>query len=210
MFNLTSQELGALKRLNTPPKIQDFLNSLANNFELKGETCMSPRRVLRERRAHCMEGAMLAALALRLQGQQPIVMDLKAARGDQDHVVTLFKQRGHWGALSKTNHAVLRYREPIYRTLRELALSYFHEYFLDTGRKTLVSYSAPFDLGQFDQKNWMTAEKDLFFIPRALDRTTHKAIAPKQVLQRLRKADAVEIAYGKIIEWDRKGKRLFK
>jgi hypothetical protein len=180
------------------------------NEEKKGETCLSPRKVLNEGHAHCMEGAMLAALALRLHGHKPLIMDLKSARGDDDHVVALFRQYGRWGAISKTNHAVLRYREPVYKTIRELALSYFHEYFLDNGKKTLRSYSLPFNLAQFDLKHWMTSEKDLFYIPRALDKSKHLPVAPRQTLRNMRKADSIEVSFGKVIEWDKKAKRLFK
>ncbi len=210
MFNLTAPELQLVRKLDTPSKIQDFLNSIANNFELKGETCMSPRRVLREKKAHCMEGAMLAALALRLHGHKPFIMDLKSAKGDDDHVVALFKKNGYWGAVSKTNHAVLRYREPVYKNIRELALSYFHEYFLNNGTKTMLSYSLPFDLSIFDNKHWMISEQDLFFIPRALDRSKHLPVAPTSNLQSLRKADSIEASFGKVIEWNKQGKRLFK
>jgi hypothetical protein len=210
MYTLTTAEETLLKKLSSPAKIQDFLDTLIINYEAKGETCRSPRRVLRDRTAHCMEGAMFAALALRIHGQKPLLLDLRSRRGDDDHVVALFRMRGYWGAISKTNHAVLRYREPVYRTIRELALSYFHEYFLDNGTKTLREYSAPFDLSQFDDKSWMTSEKDLYYITRALDRSRHFFVAPASTFKGLRKADPIERAAGKLIEWDKKGKHLFK
>jgi hypothetical protein len=120
------------KKLSTPQKIQDFLNSLKFNFEDDGETCMSPRQVLLKGKAHCMEDAMFAAAALEFHGHKPLILDLRATERpyDSDHVVAVFKKFGCFGAISKTNHAVLRYREPIYKSIRELALSYFHEYFL--------------------------------------------------------------------------------
>ena len=126
-------------KLNSPAKIQDYVNTLPANFEPTGETCMSPLRVVETGTAHCMEGAMLAASVLRFHGARPLVMDLRAKRPDQDHVVALFQAGGYWGAISKTNHAVLRYREPIYKTLRELALSFFHEYFENTTGKTMAT-----------------------------------------------------------------------
>jgi hypothetical protein len=166
MFNLTAQELKQLKQLSTPAKIQDFLNTLPFNFELDGDTCQSPRQVLQSGTAHCLEGAMLAALALRLQGHKPLLMDLKSINGiDDDHVVALFKLRGRWGGITKTNHAVLRYREPVYLSLRELAMSFFHEYFLHSGRKTMRSYSTAFDLSKFDRRGWITSDEDVFYIP---------------------------------------------
>src|ERR1700733_9427348 len=128
-----------LKKLSTPAKIQDFLNSLPFNFEKKGETCRSPKASIEADTAHCFEGALIAAAALSLRGQKPLLLDLKASGKDMDHVVALFKRDGKWGAISKTNHAVLRYREPVYASVRELAMSYFHEYFLPSGVKTLRS-----------------------------------------------------------------------
>ena len=199
-LGFSAKELKVLTRLSTPRKIQDFLEKLPINFETKGETCMSPRRVLREQKAHCIEGALLAAAALWLHGEPPLLLDLMSKDGDDDHVVALFKQHGHWGAISKTNHAVLRYREPIYRTVRELALSYFHEYFLDNGRKTLRSYSEPLDLRKFKSKNWTTSEKDLWYITWELNKAPHAKILTPQMSRTLRKADPIEIRAGKITQ----------
>src|SRR5262245_46689 len=126
-LGLTRAEFHTLERLRTPERIQAFLNAMPANFEPEGDTVLSVREVLRQRRAHCIEGAMLAALALWIQGEPPLLFDLAAIR-DYDHVVTLFRRGGRWGAISKTNHLTLRYRDPVYRSLRELAMSYFHEY----------------------------------------------------------------------------------
>ena len=124
---LTPAEHRTFARLDTPPKIQDFLDRLPANFELDGDTVMSPRRMLQTRLAHCAEGALFAAAVLAFHGRPAWLMDIRALPRDQDHIVALFKQRGHWGAISKTNHAILRWRDPIYRTPRELAMSYAHE-----------------------------------------------------------------------------------
>lgn len=207
MFDLTKEELRQLRPLNTPKKIQDFLNTIPHNFEPKGDTCISPRRVLRERRAHCIEGAMLAAVALRLHGMLPLVMDLRATDHDFDHVVTLFQKGKFWGAISKTNHGVLRFREPIYQSVRELAMSYFHEYFLNDGRKTLRSFSVPVDLSRFDKKGWITAEEDVWYIPQAVDDAKHFDILTKSQIAGLRLADRVEREMGKITEWQKPGKK---
>lgn len=207
--DLTKKELTLLRSLSTPAKIQDFLETLAINFEQRGETLMSPRRVLHERKAHCFEGALLAAAALHLQGQKPLIMDLMATDGDDHHVIALFKQGGLWGSISKTNHAVLRYREPIYRTVRELAASFFHEYFKDNGAKTLRSYSRPLNLNRFDRKAWMTAPEDLWYIDRALDHQRHYSLISPAAAKSLRLADGIEIAAGKLTEWDKNGKRSF-
>jgi hypothetical protein len=147
MFNFSKSELAILNKLSTPIKIQDFLDTIPINFEKKGETHMSPRRVLRENKAHCIEGALLAAVALWLHGHEPLLLDLKAHPHDDDHVVALYKINNLWGAISKSNHSTIRFRDPVYKTIRELALSYFHEYFEEkSGKKVLYSYSKPFNL----------------------------------------------------------------
>lgn len=193
-----------MKRLNTPAKVQDFLNSLKFNFEKNGkkniETLKSPLMVLRTKSAHCMEGALLGAYILSLQGFTPYILYLKATQEDYDHVIAPFKVHGLWGALSKTNHAVLRYREPIYGTIRELVMSYFHEYFLDNGQKTLRQYSRPLNLNSFGKK-WMLDEKDLWYIDKKLDKIKNFSVLQKTAIIKLRKADKVEIKAGKIVEY---------
>lgn len=201
MFGLTKEELATLRALKTPRKVQDFLETLPINFEPDGDTCRSPRRVMRERRAHCIEGAMLSALAFRLQGRPPLLLDLTAADWDDDHVVALFRERGRWGAVSKTNHAVLRYREPIFRTVRELALSYFHEYTDSRGRKTLRSYSAPVDLSRFDGHGWMTSEDDLWYVAESLCAARHYPLLDRSGIARLRRADPLETEAGELVQW---------
>ena len=200
MFELTKSEERLFKTLTTPAKIQEYLNSIPYNFEADGQTCMSPRRVINMKRAHCIEGAYLAAAVLWYHGEKPLLMDLRSTKHDLDHVVAVFKRNGYWGAISKTNHAVLRYREPIYKTIRELALSYFHEYFLDDGTKTLREYSLPFSLAKYGT-GWITSDEDLWQIGADLDDSQHRAILPKGI--KLRKADCVEIEAGKLIEYER-------
>ena len=131
-LGLSRGEFAVLRRLDSPERIQAFLYGLKQNFEPGGDTCNSVRVVLRTKRAHCIEGAMLAACALWVHGEPPLLLDLQAVH-DFDHVVALFRRRGRWGAISKTNGVGLRWRDPIYRSLRELAMSYFHEY---TDRKS--------------------------------------------------------------------------
>jgi len=204
----TKEERRVLKTLGTPRRIQDFLNDLSQNHEPDGDTCFSPRLVLRHGRAHCMEGAMLAAAALRLAGERPLVLDLTAADDDQDHVVALFRRHGCWGAISKTNHAVLRYREPVYRTVRELAMSYFHEYFLQSnGKKTLRSFAGPVDLSRFDRRGWMTSEEPVWYVPEHLCEVPHAAILTRAQVASLRPADDVERRAGDITEW-KDGRRM--
>lgn len=160
--------------------IQDILNAL------------DPKQV------NCIEGALLAAALLELHGKPPLLMDLRANDYDYDHVVAPFQYRGFWGALSKTNYAVLRYREPVYKNIRELAMSYFHEYFLDDGTKTLRSYSMPFNLAKHLGKEWIASEKKIWQVSRLLDRSPHIAILNRSMIAGLHKADAVEIKAGKL------------
>lgn len=206
MLNLNKKELSVLKKLTTPKKIQDFLDTLPINYEKEGETYMSPRRVLREKKAHCFEGALLAALALFLQGEEPLLLDLKALPTDIDHVVALYKKNGYWGAISKTNHASLRFRDPIHKTIRELVTSYFHEYFINkSGQKTLRSYSKPFNLNK-QKINWITSEDNLRKLVDDLDESPHFPIFPKINLKHIRKADKIEKKAGEIVEWKSNGK----
>ncbi len=205
MFGLSREELAVLKKLNTPNKIQDFLDALPLNYEKNGDTCRSPRTALLEGKAHCIEGALIAATALWLQGEKPLLLDLKTIDIDidPDHVVALYKKNGYWGAISKTNHAVLRFRDPIYKTVRELALSYFNEYFLaTTGQKTLRSYSRPFSLERFGTE-WITSKEDLWHIAEALDESPHFSLVPKNHQRHLRPASPVERTASSIPEWNK-------
>ena len=200
MLAFTKKELLLVQKMNSPSKVQDFLNTLKFNFEEKGETLKSPIMTLRAGNAHCMEGALIGAYILSIHGYKPFILHLKTIKGDFDHVVVPFKEDGLWGALSKTNHAVLRYREPIYKNVRELVLSYFHEYFLDNGAKTLREFSRPLSLNIFE-KGWETMEGDLWGIDQELDKIKHYKIVPKKVIKKLRKVDKIEIKAGKIEEY---------
>jgi hypothetical protein len=169
------EERAVLRRLRTPEKIQRFLDEELD-YNLLPETCYSPRLVLRHRTAHCMEGAMLAAAALRFHGDPPLLIDLTAVR-DDDHVLALFRRDGLWGAIAKSNYAGLRYRTPVYRTLRELAISYFEHYFNEDGEKTLRGYGTrPVNLARFDQVGWMTREDDPWEVPEYLGEIAHTAL----------------------------------
>src|SRR6185503_13350083 len=141
-------------------------------------------RVLKTRLAHCTEGALLAAACLLFHGRDAWLMDLRSLPADQDHVVCLFRENGRWGAISKTNHVILRWRDPIYLSPRELAMSYAHEYFLKNGRKSLLAYSKPFALTRFPPRRWITAELNLDWLIIALDDYPHIAMAPRQALKR--------------------------
>ena len=174
-------ELRLLRRLKTPAGIQKFIDSLPYHL---ADTSWSPRRCLHERTAHCLEGALLAAAALRANGYPPLVMDLEAVR-DVDHVVAIFQENGHWGAVAKSNFAGLRFRAPIYRTLRELALSYFESYYNLRGERTLRAYSRPVDLSRFDRFGWMTAEKSIWVVAEHLVTVAHTPLFPDRLARNL-------------------------
>ncbi len=201
MFGLGKKELQILKKLNTPAKIQDFLNQMPFNFEKNGETNFAPMSVLEKKICHCAEGAILAALVLRIHGYPPLLLDLTANKNDFDHVVAVYQKEGKWGAISKTNHAVLRYREPVYASIRELAMSFFHEYFDNQGRKSLRSFSLAVNLKRFDKLGWMTTRENIDYIPEYLAKVRHFPILDRKQIQNLRKAEQIEIEAGKIIEW---------
>ena len=144
--------------------------------------------MLRERRGHCLEGALLAAAALRINGHPPLLMDLEAVR-DDDHVIALYRERGLWGGIAKSNYAGLRFRAPVYRTLRELALSYFEHYYNLRGERTLRNYSSPVNLTRLDPQHWMTAEEDLWSVPDLLIAARHYPLFPDKVARILPRLD---------------------
>ena len=194
----TPADLRVFRRLRTPGAIQHFLDcGLAYNREPDGPTCRSPRRVLRERTAHCMEGALFGAAALRMLGHPPLLLDLEAVR-DDDHVLAIFRSRGLWGAVAKSNYSGLRYREPVYRSLRELAMSYFEHYCNLRREKTLRRYSRPVNLRRFDSRDWMTAEEDVWMVPEYLCGIAHTPLLPRAVEARLGRVDERLFAAGKL------------
>ena len=197
---LTREDWSTLKRLDTPTKVQDFLNTLPFNHDTRATNQVSVEQVLESRKAHCFEGALFSACALWIQGQRPLLLDLVADEPDDDHVVALFQVRGKWGAVSKTNHPVLRYREPIYRDVRELAMSYFHEYYLSDGRKTLRKYSKPFDLSRFGT-SWIKPSLNPRDLAEALDRSPHYEILTPSQIRQLRRADRIERQATDLVEW---------
>ncbi len=184
----TAEERAVFRSLKTPLKIQKYLDQLAYNKEEHGETCRSPRRVIRDGTAHCMEGALFGAAALRMLGHPPLLLDFEAVR-DDDHVIAIFRTDGHWGALAKSNYTGLRYREPVYRTLRELAMSYFEHYYNLRREKTLRNYSRPVNLKRFDRVHWMTAEEDLWEIPDYLTTIYHTPLLDSKQVARLERVD---------------------
>jgi len=185
-FGLTRREASLLRGLTPPWRIQRFLDGL--DYDYRGAGCRSPRRVLRERAVQCMDGALLGAAALRLQGYRPLIVDLEAVF-DDDHVLAVFRKDGHWGAVARSNYSGLRYREPVHRSVRDLALSYFENYFNLRRQKTLRRYSRPVDLSRFDARSWMTAEDDLWDIPQYLVGIRHYPLLTKAQVARLGTVD---------------------
>lgn len=196
------KDLKKLLKYNTPGKVQDFLNTIPFNFEKEGETYYSVCRALKEKKAHCFEGALIAYFILAKNGYSPALLDLKVnTKRDSDHVVTLYKVNGLWGAVSKTNHACLRFRDPIYKTVRELALSYFHEYFLnESGEKTLKSFSSAFYINE-KKFDYIFAEEDLDALALALDKSPHTLFYDQKQKKYIRKADKIERKAGEITDW---------
>jgi len=187
-----------LRRLTTPAKIQNFLDEeIAYNREPRGATCYSPCTVLRERVAHCMEGAMLAAMALRHLGHPALLVDLEAVR-DSDHVLAVYRVNGRWGALAKSDYAGLRSREPVYLSIRELAMSYCEHYYNAAGEKTLRAYSRPVNLARFDSLAWMTTLDELWEIPTYLCGIPHTRILTPLMERSLARTDRRLFAAGRV------------
>ena len=185
-YGLTPREFRTLRSLKTPARIQGFINELPYH---NADTAWSPRRVLREHTAHCLEGALLAAAALRVNGFPPLIMDLEGIQ-DSDHVLAVYRMDGCWGTIAKSNFSGLRFREPVYRNLRELAMSYFDDYFNYRGERTMRTYCKPINLARFDRLNWMTTEKPTWFVPQLLLEVPHTRVITEKQARRLTRVDA--------------------
>jgi hypothetical protein len=181
----SSKELRKLRSLKDPHGIQRFLDDMPYHLE---DTAWSPRLVLREQTSHCLEGAIFAAAALRANGFPPLILDLEA-ENDTDHVMAIYRVDGHWGAIAKSNYSGCRYREPVYRSLRELAMSYFNIYFNLRRERTLRTFSRPVNLARFDAQQWMTTEKPIWFIVNYLFEIHHYKLLRPEMAKRLRRVD---------------------
>jgi hypothetical protein len=186
-FGFTARELRSLRALRSPAGIQRFLDALPYHL---ATTAWSPRRVLTERTAHCLEGAIFAAAALRVLGFPPLLLDLEAVQ-DTDHVIAVYRTDGHWGAIAKSNFSGLRCRAPVYRSLRELVMSYFDDYINLRGERTLRAYSRPVNLARFDHAHpgWMTSDADLWWIPEHLLDIPHTPILTPALERNLFRVD---------------------
>jgi hypothetical protein len=192
-FGLSRESLRTLRSLKTPARIQKVLDEMTYQY---AHTAWSPQRALRERKGHCLEGALVAAAALRVHGHPPLLMDLEAVR-DDDHVVALYREHGLWGGIAKSNFAGLRFRAPVYRTLRELALSYFEQYYNLRGERTLRSYSVAINLQRLDSKGWMTADDDVWCVTERLIAAKHFPLFPDKVARELPRLDRRSFEAGK-------------
>src|SRR5262245_8794230 len=204
MRSFTTRELRTLRALGSPRGIQRALDAMPYHL---ASTAWSPGRVLRERTAHCLEGAVFAACALRALGAPPLLLDLEAVQ-DTDHVVAVYQVRGHWGAIAKSNFSGLRYREPVYRSLRELAMSYFEDYINLRGEHTLRAYSRPVDLARFDRVHpgWMTSERDLWWIPEHLVEIPHTPLLTPAQIRSLSRVDGRALRAGLVGYRERDGR----
>jgi len=182
---LTPAEIRKLRSFKTPHGIQRALDAMPYHL---ANTAWSPRHVLRENTSHCFEGAIFAAAALRANGYPPLILDLEAVH-DTDHVIAIYRMHGHWGAVAKSNYTGCRYREPVYRTLRELALSYFDVYFNLRAERTLRTFSRPVNLKRFDRQNWMTADGNLWFIANYLFTIRHFRLLTPTMIKNLHRLD---------------------
>jgi hypothetical protein len=234
-LGLDESELVLFKKLTTPIRIQDYLDTLAINWEKDGSIDMSPRSVIRAGKAHCFEGAMFAALALWLNGEEPLILTVDVVGAD-GHCIALYKRNGLWGAISKTNHAALRFRDPVYRTVRELVMSYFHECWNDdTGKKNLRGYSGPFNMRRyvphhhkylFSQKNkkdeksrkktirrkfwetvWVTDDRNCELLQDDIRYAHSTRLFPDSAIRHFRKPDKMEMVTGTMTEWKKEDPR---
>jgi hypothetical protein len=201
-YNWRPAERRVFRKLTSPARIQNYLDcEIGYNLEKSGDTCRSPRLVMRHGIAQCMEGALMAAAALRWLGYPPLIVDLEAVR-DSDHVLAVYRASGHWGAVAKSDYAGLRFREPVYRSIRELVMSYFDHYYNPAGEKTLRAYSKPVRLTRFDRlshgEGWMTAERDIWEIPNHLCDIPHTPILTRPMERQLAKMDERSFKAGRV------------
>ena len=190
----TTQEIRTLRGLRSPAGIQRALDAMPYHL---ASTAWSPRRVLATRTAHCLEGAIFGAAALRVLGFPPLLLDLEAVQ-DTDHVLAVWRERDGWGAIAKSNFSGLRFRAPVYRTLRELVMSYFEGYVNLRGERTLRAYSRPLSLARFDRTHpaWETAEGDLWFVAEHLARVPHARLLTRPMERRLGRVDRRSLEAG--------------
>ncbi len=200
-IGLTPAESTLFAKLGTPEKIQDFITAMPINFEPEGDTCRSARHAIKANCCHCIEAAFISASALLLHGKPTLLMDFQAS-GDDDHIITLFKNGKYWGAISKSNSIWLRWRDPVYASPRELAMSYFHEY-VKAEKKTLRRVSKPFDIGKYDPDYWVTNDENCWPMALEIDASPHVELITKSQARHLRNREAFERRAGEFKEFQK-------
>jgi hypothetical protein len=185
-----------LERLASPAAIQAFIDNLEYSCD---DTYRCPLRVINERIGHCFDGALFAAAALRRLGQPAMLVDMLPNGRDDDHVLALFRRNNHWGAIAKSNFVGLRYREPVYRTIRELIMSYFEQFFNAAGEKTLAGYTRPLNLSPYDNLPWTVEDAPLDQIADHLDRVPRYRILTPKMAKELVPVDALTFRAGMLV-----------
>jgi hypothetical protein len=188
----TKDETLFLQQFTDPWSVQVYLDSIPYNPDYGTR---SPRWVIKKRSAHCFEGALTAAAMLEYLGYKPMIVDMKA-HNDDDHVIAVFREGIYWGSVAKSNFTSLRYREPVYRSLRELIMSYFDFFFNVKGEKTLRSYSKPFDLSFYDKRLWKTSDEDLDYIGDKIESIYHYPVVDEGMIRKLKLASEPVIKAG--------------
>lgn len=170
--DFTKREWEIVQSHRTPERVQQFLRSIPYNRELDGETCYSFRRVLRENRAHCLEGALAAAVILEQHGYPPVVVSIES-QDRLDHVLLLFKRNGRLGSVARSRDIGLHGRKPVFRTVRDLVMSYFETYVDSTGRITGYGAASLYELGSYD---WRFSTRNVRKVERYLQDIPHTAL----------------------------------
>jgi len=190
---LTPKQRRLVNSLTSPARIQAYLDETPYSAE---ERYRCPLSVLRDRKAHCFDGAVFAAAMLRRLGHRPLIVDLLPNDRDDDHMLALFKVDGRLGAVAKSNFSGLRYREPIFRSLRELVLSYFEDYFNAAGEKTLRAYTISLNLARFERQDWLARDETMDAIAEALDTIRKVPVLTPRMVRRLLPVDPLALKAG--------------
>jgi hypothetical protein len=190
---LSPRDRARLGRITTPAQVQTFLDSIPYSAEARYR---SPLTAIRDRKAHCFDGAVLAAALLQRIGHPPLVLNMFPNERDDEHLIAPFQRHGAWGAVAQSNMVGLRYREPIHRTLRELMISYFEQYFNVVSEKTLRTYTRPITLAQFDRQDWTTDDRTMDLIADRLEELSRIPLLTRQMIAGLAEVDRLAFRAG--------------
>ena len=183
----TKQEKSILNKLDSPEKINKYLAKL--KYKVK-DGCYSPSLVMKYQTAHCFDGALMGAAALEFHGHRPLIVDLWA-EDDDEHVICVYQVRNLWGSIAKSNTSLLLERAPVYKSIRELVMSYFDCYFNYRGKLGLYSYSKPINLNQFNRFNWRHTEENLDLLTEHINNARHYQILSPKKLRQLPKVNSI-------------------